>query len=74
MNKHQAVESSPKSGAIPDAVDASPPIRIGPGGRIETEDEYQARMAHNTYMRFSRSLKRTLFAKKILSGHQNLFQ
>ncbi|CAK9001180.1 unnamed protein product, partial [Durusdinium trenchii] len=68
MNKHQAVESSPKSGAIPDAVDASPPIRIGPGGRIETEDEYQARMAHNTYMRFSRSLKRADCPKPVLDA------
>ena len=39
-----------------------PPIRIGPSGRIETEEEYQARMAHNSYMRFSRSLRRTLSA------------
>ena len=37
-----------------------PPTRIGPNGRIETEEEYQARMAHNAYMRFSRSLRRTL--------------
>ena len=38
------------------------PIRIGPSGRPETEDEYQARMAHNCYKRFSTSLKRQLSA------------
>lgn len=41
---------------------AAPPIRIRPDGRLETEVEYQARMAHNSYMRFSRSLRRSLSA------------
>ena len=40
----------------------TPPIRIGPNGQVETEAQYEARIAHNSYMRFSRSLKRTLFA------------
>ena len=40
----------------------TPPIRIGPKGQVETEEEYQARLAHNSYMRFSRSLRRTLYA------------
>ena len=42
------------------AVQNPPPTRTGPNGRTETEEEYQARMAHNAYMRFSRSLRRTL--------------
>ena len=45
-----------------DPAGEAPPIRIGPSGRIETEEEYQARMAHNSYMRFSRSLRRTFSA------------
>ena len=40
----------------------NPPIRIGPNGQVETEAQYEARIAHNSYMRFSRSLKRTSFA------------
>lgn len=44
------------------------PIRIGPSGRPETEDEYQARMAHNCYMRFSRSLKRNDCPKPVLEA------
>lgn len=45
-----------------------PPIRIGPSGRIETEEEYQARMAHNSYMRFSRSLRRADCPKPVLEA------
>ena len=44
------------------APNVTPPIRIGPNGQVETEAQYEARIAHNSYMRFSRSLKRTLFA------------
>ena len=66
--------SSDGRGAAVGAADASvdadggrasgdvPPIRIGPSGRVETEAEYHARMAHNSYMRFSRSLRRSLSA------------
>ena len=43
----------------------TPPIRIGPNGQVETEAQYEARLAHNSYMRFSRSLKRTLFANYV---------
>lgn len=44
------------------AIAAKPDRRIKPNGEIETEYEYEARMAHNCYMRFSRSLRRTLTA------------
>lgn len=40
----------------------------GPGGRLETLEERQARLAHNTYMRFSRSLKSALVANIFFKG------
>ena len=42
-----------------------PPIRIGPTGKVESEEEYQARMGHNAYMRFSRSIRRTSAAMSV---------
>ena len=38
------------------APNVTPPIRIGPNGQVETEAQYEARIAHNSCMRFSRSL------------------
>ena len=47
------------------AMTESPPVRMKSDGQIETEEEYNTRMAKNAYMRFSRSLKRSLGAKHV---------
>lgn len=41
-------------------------VYIGPGGRVESELEYNARIAHNTYMRFYRSFQRFVVANRAL--------
>ena len=55
----------------PDTVEANDEggrAYIGPGGRVESELEYNARIAHNTYMRFYTTFQRTVAANRSVNS------